>query len=102
MNRGFVSLLWVLFLSSTLSAQQQARPAPATAQLNTAKSTTPDFSQEPFVIEKYFLAAKFENDGTGERTLSSRIKVQSDAGVQQLGELIFGYNAASEKMDVHF
>ena len=59
-----------------------------------------DFSQEPFVIEQYFTTARFENDGTGEFDLTERIRVQSDAGVGQLGELIFGYSSASEQMEI--
>jgi tetratricopeptide (TPR) repeat protein/transglutaminase-like putative cysteine protease len=104
MNRCRFILVCALFFSSSAPAQQgttpgrRLDPSQASAQTTNAR----DFSQEPFVIEKYFLAAKFENDGTGERTLFSRIKVQSDAGVQQLGELIFGYNSASETIDVHF
>src|SRR5271156_6769147 len=105
MIRCFSILVCALFLTSSITAQQQqATPVP---QLNpplpsAKRIPQPDFSQEPFVIEKYLLRARFENDGTGSRTLTSRIKVQSDAGVQQLGELIFGYNSASEKMDVHY
>ena len=41
-------------------------------------------------------------DGTGVRDLAARIKVQSDAGVQQLGELVFGFNSANEEMDVKY
>jgi tetratricopeptide (TPR) repeat protein/transglutaminase-like putative cysteine protease len=90
--------------SSTTAQQQQATPGPQVglSQSSTQKSTALDFSQEPFIIEKYSLTTRFENDGTGERALRSRIKVQSDAGVQQLGDLIFGYNSANEKIDVHF
>jgi tetratricopeptide (TPR) repeat protein/transglutaminase-like putative cysteine protease len=105
MIRSVSILLCALLLSFSITAQQQqatpasqVSPAPPTTQ----EIATPDFSGEPFIIEKYFLAARFENDGTGQRTLSSRVKVQNDAGVQQLAELIFGYNAASEKIDVHF
>jgi tetratricopeptide (TPR) repeat protein/transglutaminase-like putative cysteine protease len=101
MNRRLAAVMWAVLLSSAALAQQKSTPVPAPAQTAT-KTLAPDFSQEPFVIEKYLLSARFENDGTGSRTLSSRIKVQSDAGVQQLGELIFGYNSASEKMDVHY
>jgi Flp pilus assembly protein TadD/transglutaminase-like putative cysteine protease len=101
MNRRLATALCALLFSCAAFAQQKSPPAPAPTQTLT-KTLTPDFSQEPFVIEKYLLSARFENDGTGSRTLSSRIKVQSDAGVQQLGELIFGYNSASEKMDVHY
>ena len=104
MNRCLAALLFAIFFWSNASAQQQSTspPAPAGGPSRNDQVVAPDFSQEPFIIERYLLSARFENDGTGERTLSSRIKVQSDAGVQQLGELIFGYNTASEKMDVHF
>jgi len=104
MNRCLVAVLFAIFFWSNASAQQQSTPTPALthAPSKNDQAAAPDFLQEPFIIEKYLLSARFENDGTGERTLSSRIKVQSDAGVQQLSELIFGYNTASEKMDVHF
>src|SRR5271154_3136455 len=106
MNRCMVAALCALFLSFAVSAQQPGSSASApksdSAPSSDIKTVTSDFSQEPFVIEKYSLTARFENDGTGERTLASRIKVQNDAGVQQLSELIFGYNSAAEKLDVHF
>src|SRR5271155_3391051 len=99
MNRRLAAVMWAVLLSSAAFAQQKSAVAPTPAAQAATKPIAPDFSQEPFVIEKYLLSARFENDGTGSRTLSSRIKVQSDAGVQQLGELIFRYNSASEKMD---
>ena len=80
----------------------------STAQAQTAPPSVPpskgaaDFSREPFVIEQYATSARFENDGTGERVVTARIHVQSDAGVQQLGELVFGYNASNEQIDVHY
>jgi tetratricopeptide (TPR) repeat protein/transglutaminase-like putative cysteine protease len=103
MNRCATALLCALLISSSVLARPQATPSPASGPSTPlGKSAAPDFSAEPFIIEKYSLAARFENDGTGERTLSSRVKVQNDAGAQQLAELIFGYNSASEKIDVHF
>jgi tetratricopeptide (TPR) repeat protein/transglutaminase-like putative cysteine protease len=104
MNRCLVALLLAFFFPPNVSARPQATSA-ATPPREHSESNKPapsDFSAEPFIIEKYLLSARFENDGTGERTLGSRIKVQSDAGVRQLGELIFGYNSASETMEVHF
>ncbi|MGA8144549.1 MAG: DUF3857 domain-containing protein [Candidatus Acidiferrales bacterium] len=99
-------LLGVLLLGIPSAAQQ----APAqTAGQNPLQSGTAiadppqsaaEYSQEPFVIEKYYSVARFETDGTGERDLSVRIRVQSDAGVQSLGELVFGYSAANEQMEV--
>ena len=81
--------------SPTSPAPQNGTPSAAAPS-----SLPPDYAQEPFVIEKYYSTARFENDGTGERDLNVRIRVQSDAGVQALGELVFGYSDANEKMDV--
>ncbi len=67
-----------------------------------AENYARDFSQEPFVIEQYFTTTRFENDGTGEFDLTERIRVQSDAGVAQLGELVFGYSAASEQTEIRY
>jgi Flp pilus assembly protein TadD len=87
---SYLGLLLFLGCSSAL-ASPQAAPTPPTAT---------DYAQEPFLIEKYYSTARFENDGTGERDLNVRIRVQSDAGVQALGELVFGYSEANEKVDV--
>ena len=43
---------------------------------------------------------RFENDGTGRRELFARIKVQSEAGVQQWGQVVVGYNSANEKIEI--
>ncbi len=107
--KGFrVAILCVFgFVSGAAAQQNSAPPAPATteAHKSSALPTTQnppaaDYSQEPIVIEQYFTKVRFENDGTGERDLSVRVRVQSDTGVRQLGELVFGYNSADEQMDV--
>jgi Flp pilus assembly protein TadD len=109
MNRfgnSFLSTLAVCFSAvgalaahpSHNRAAQDKTQKPAVAQLPTAA----DFPQEPYVIEKYETTARFESDGTGERDISVRIHVNSDAGVQQLGELVFGFNSANEQMNVHY
>jgi tetratricopeptide (TPR) repeat protein len=103
MNRLRAVVLIVLICSATIAAQQvlspDAPPHPLAAAA--AQQPTPaDYSQEPFVIESYATTARYENDGTGERDLEVRIRVQSEAGVQQLGELVFGFNSANEQMRV--
>jgi len=45
---------------------------------------------------------RFENDGTGIRDTSAVIRIQSQAGVQAFGQLIVGYSAATEKLDVNY
>jgi tetratricopeptide (TPR) repeat protein/transglutaminase-like putative cysteine protease len=104
MKRLWTVLLCALILSAATSAQQ-----PASAPLPTQNAPPPkqkqnpsDYSQEPFVVEQYYTSARFETDATGQRAVTARIHVQSEAGVQQLGELVFGYNSANEQMDVNY
>jgi tetratricopeptide (TPR) repeat protein len=59
-----------------------------------------DYSQQAFVIEKFLTKIRFENDGTSEHEQSTRIRVQTQAGVRDFGELHFPYNAANEKIEI--
>src|SRR5580693_2508123 len=105
MKRFYAVWLCAILFSSSLMAKQESHAqnsSPAPAKPAPQKLQPADYSQEPFIIEQYYTIARFENDGTSERTLAVRIRVQSDAGVQQLGELIFGYNSSNEAMDVRF
>ena len=61
-----------------------------------------DYSQEAVVIEQARTAIRFEKDGTGRRDTYLRLKTQSEAGVQQFGQLVFGYNAANERPEIAF
>src|SRR3954451_9394673 len=61
-----------------------------------------DYSREAMVYEQYRTLVRFENDGTGRRDSTARIRVQSEAGVQMLGQLVFGYNAANEKIEINY
>ena len=106
-KRLLFSALCASYICSALFAAQGASvpvgsaPADSTAAPANA-SSKPDYSKEPFVFEKYITKVRFENDGTGERDQIARIRVQSDAGVQALGELTFGYNSANEHMTVQY
>jgi Flp pilus assembly protein TadD len=102
-NFCIATLCLFAFLSIARAQPKDSAPAaPQSSAKSTAQKAQPsaNYLQEPFVVEKYFTTARFENDGTGERDVSAHIRVQSDAGVQQLGELVFGYNSANEQMDV--
>ena len=79
------------------------------AQTSTGKSQTkeaakekPDYSQEAVVVEQLSTAYRFERDGTGQRESTLRVKVQSDAGVQRFGQLVFDYSSANEKLDMDY
>jgi Flp pilus assembly protein TadD/transglutaminase-like putative cysteine protease len=105
MNRCGKIALWLvaaLAVSGVGSRWVSAQDQPQKPAASPSSPSTSDFPQEPYVIERYDTTARFESDGTGERDLSVRIHVNSDAGVQQLGELIFGFNSANEQMDVRY
>ena len=61
-----------------------------------------DYLQEAFVIEKLQNLYRFEADGTGRKESIARIRVQSEAGVQQWGQLQLGYNSANESMEIAY
>ena len=58
----------------------------------------PDFSREPFVIEVLKSSLRFESDGTGTKTVQTRILVQTEGALQQLGQLILDYNSDFERL----
>src|SRR5271154_6539672 len=61
-----------------------------------------DYSQEAFVIEQYRSRYRFESDGTGRKETIARIRVQSEAGVQQWGQIQVGYNSANERVEIAY
>lgn len=90
MPRAVLGLCLILLFIAAAYAQEPAETA--------ARSS--DYSKEPFIIERLHTSQHFENDGTGTRRVFARIKVQNEAGVQALGQLVLGYNSANEEMSV--
>ena len=89
--------------------QSGNKAAPGTAQKKSAPqldsprrqaANPPAETPEPFVIEQSRTRVRFENDGTGSRTLEVRVRVQSEAGAQQLGRLVFGYDTSRESLEI--
>ena len=62
----------------------------------------PDTSGEAVVFLRMHDLVRFENDGTGLRETTAVIRVQSQAGIQQLGQLIFGYSSGTEDLRVDY
>ncbi len=87
------------------SAQSQAPTAEKHAAGPEAPKPEPkgrDYSKESFVIEKMHSVYRFEADGTGRKETVARIRVQSEAGVQQWGQLQEGYNSANERVEIPY
>jgi tetratricopeptide (TPR) repeat protein len=86
-------ILCCLSSAAAAGAQPPGPPPPSESQ---------DYSTQAFIIEQARTVYRFENDGTGKRDVYLRVKTQSEAGVQAWGQLVFGYNAASERIDIEF
>src|SRR6266700_739154 len=101
---------------STPSAKSSSATAPSPQADKTPAATTaekaaeaakpdakaPDYVQESFVIEQMHSHYRFEADGTGRKETVARIRVQSEAGVQQWGQLQEGYNSANERVEIPY
>lgn len=96
--------LWiVLFSSLSLLGTAQTPAPPLVPEKPAGIAEKPaDYSQEGYVIEKFHTTYHFENDGTGKRELYARIRVQSEAGVEQWGQVVLGYNSANERLDIPY
>jgi tetratricopeptide (TPR) repeat protein len=77
-------------------------PLLAIAQVTNQSPASPDYSKEAFVLEHSSDKFKFQNDGTSTREIDIRVRVQSDAGVQQFGVLKFSYQNSSESFAVDY
>src|SRR5687768_9402468 len=89
-----------LFAAPFRSVQAQSGEKKTPAAPQAAKAD--DYSQEAVVIEQLSTTYRFERDGTGQRELNLRVRVQSDAGVERFGQLIFPYSSANEKLDMDY
>src|SRR5262245_48649722 len=98
-NAQFIALLVSvsLLLGLPVSSFQSLRAQTNTQSADAAKQK-PDYSQEAIVIEDLRTSYRFERDGTGQRDVAFRAKVQSEAGVERLGQLVIGYSSANEKL----
>jgi tetratricopeptide (TPR) repeat protein/transglutaminase-like putative cysteine protease len=107
MNRRCLALLCLLISPAAIRAQvrHKSRSSPvahrgvAPASLRHARA---DHSQDPLLVEQYAITVRFDDDGTGERDLSVRMRVQNAAGAQQLRALSFNYDAATERMELRY
>jgi tetratricopeptide (TPR) repeat protein len=101
MTYRVVSALAVLSLCLAVYAQKTDTKPTDTKPTDMAAGK-PDYSPESFVLEQVRTTYRFENDGTGRREIYARIKVQSEAGVQQWGQVVIGYNSANERIEIPY
>src|SRR5579864_4689531 len=102
MRRLAVPAVLLSSLLLTSLAAQQPETMPAAAAASKAADQEKDYSQESFVIEKVLTRFRFESDGTGRKETIARVRVQSEAGVEQWGQVVFGYNSANERVEIPY
>src|ERR1700734_519275 len=90
-------LLFVLAVPFHLIAQSSAVPAAGKKSDATAKQ---EFSQEPWIYEYRHAAMRYEDDGSGTREVQARVRVQTPAGLNSAGQLVFEYNALDEQVEI--
>jgi tetratricopeptide (TPR) repeat protein len=83
-SAGLISLIVGCYLFPNCFGAELPKPAAA------------DYSKEAFVLEQSSDKFKFENDGTYAREIRRRIRIQSDAGVQQFSVVKFTYQNSSD------
>src|SRR5580700_6270975 len=123
MRRIVLSILLAFTLGAHFTATAQSGDSPSNSAVPSkieeaatqARDTKPpnptstkpeepkhDYSQEAFVVEQYRSRYRFESDGTGRKETVARIRVQSEAGVQQWGQIQVGYNSANERVEIAY
>jgi tetratricopeptide (TPR) repeat protein len=104
MPRLFSAALLALALTPFGLAQNHDRgSSPQTpAEKPGPAAGSKDYADESYVIEQSRTLYRFENDGTGRKETIARIRVQSEAGVEQWGQLVVGYNSANEKVEIPY
>src|SRR5260370_41598800 len=61
-------------------------------------ATKSDTSKEALVYERIRDTVRYENDGTGVEEITAAIKLQSQAGIEAVGQLVVGYSSATEDL----
>jgi tetratricopeptide (TPR) repeat protein/transglutaminase-like putative cysteine protease len=88
--------------SQTSERKTSETPVEKSAAFSKLEAKTRDYATESFVIERLHTTYRFENDGTGRKESVARIRVQSEAGVQQWGQIQEGYNSANERVEIPY
>jgi tetratricopeptide (TPR) repeat protein len=74
-------------------------PRVKTQDTNPRPSEGP-YSKEPYVFEEIERKVKFQADGTGQRDLTWRVRVQSESAVRELGLIVYPFASSFESLEV--
>lgn len=103
----FTLLFCILPVVSGLAQSQSPLPPgsagkpPKSASLD-GKTSAQSLSDESVIVEQYATVLHFAADGTGARTVTARVKVQSEAGLRLFGLLDFPYAQQVEHIQIKY
>src|SRR5271157_6129566 len=95
----FCSLICLLIGLVAVDALAQA---PTSSSPPSNQKTNNADAEEAAVFERILNRVRFENDGTEVSETEAVIHIQSQAGVEGFGQLVFGYSSATEKLVVEY
>jgi hypothetical protein len=96
------------FSIAAIAAAQSVSSSPATSPARAAPGASavaakaPDFSKEALVFDKLHTEVREEDDGTGTRKTTARIRILADAGVKDMAVLTFTYTASNQQLDIGY
>src|SRR6266576_2668508 len=103
MSRIVVGLLLVGALVCSIAWMMSAdavAQAPASSSQKTSNANSN--SEEAAIFERILNRVHFENDGTEVSETEAVVRIQSQAGVEEFGQLVFGYSSATEKLEAEY
>lgn len=93
-------LAYILFLS-VISPRVGVVQIGGSLSPKTVQQTPEDpNTKEPYVFENINRRVRFEADGTGERDLTWRVRIQSESAVRQYGLIVYPYAASFESLEI--
>ena len=97
---GLISCLVTVNAWAQPAAPSSSQPSSQPTQNRPAQKTTN--ADESAVFERILNRIRFENDGTEVSETEAVVRIQSQAGVEEFGQLVFGYSSATEKLQVEY
>ncbi len=93
---GLLTVCYLVCLMTTEALAQASAPVPSKPATDNANSG------EAAIFDRILNHVRFENDGTEVSETEAVIRVQSQAGVEEFGQIVFGYSSATEKLEVEY
>jgi transglutaminase-like putative cysteine protease/tetratricopeptide (TPR) repeat protein len=103
LSRVVIGLLFPCLLVYLTHPDASAQgPASSEQKTQTKTKTADSNSEEAAIFERILNRVRFENDGTEVSETEAVVRIQSQAGVEEFGQMVFGYSSATEKLEVEY